>query len=275
MNVYYSLDNCTENQNFALLQSLLRPELIEKKGSHMCSIMRILILLSLFVLILQNASARTPVWLCAANDSICVSGVLEVPQKKGPHPAVIILHGSRGFDGRYPRLARYFADSCFVALALDYYANAGSSPIGSEEKLKKWSSYQHEVRQAVAYLQALPQVSEKPIALVGFSRGAFLAVSVANLLPSVKAVVDFFGGGGGGNTALQDEVKGFPPLLILHGEEDRIVPIKFATALRDAVVKAGGRVEMHTYPGEGHGLSDKTLPDALKRTILFLRDHLK
>ena len=227
----------------------------------MQSTMGFLSIYLLFTVILQNAAAQTPARLCSANDSICVSGILEIPEATGPHPAVIILHGARGFDQRYPHLARYFADSGFVALALDYYARVGPSPIGSEEKLKKWPSYQQEVRQAVAYLQALPEVSDRPIALVGFSRGAFLAVSIAASLPRVRAVVDFFGGGGGGDKALQDEVKGLPPLLILHGEADRIVPVRFAGDLRDAVIEVGGRAEMHTYPAEGHGLSDKTMPN--------------
>jgi dienelactone hydrolase len=50
---------------------------------------------------------------------------------------------------------------------------------------------------------------------VGYSRGAFLAVSVASSIPKVAAVVDFYGGGPAGSGDEKDWR--FPPLLILHG----------------------------------------------------------
>jgi carboxymethylenebutenolidase len=203
-----------------------------------------------------------------------VYGVLELPRGPGPHPAVILLHGARGWDARYPRLARAFADSGFATLALDYYAEAGYSAIGSDEKLEKWPLYQAAVRSAVRYMHTSPVVAEGSVALVGFSRGAFLAVSVASSLPAVRAVVDLYGGGGGGTQELEHEVPGLPPLLILHGDADRIVPVRYAHELGSAVTGAGGVVEMHIYAGEGHGLSKATMPDAIRRTVEFLRRHL-
>jgi carboxymethylenebutenolidase len=213
--------------------------------------------------------------LCTHSDSICVTGLLEIPHTKGLHPAVIILHGAAGFDQRYAGLARFLADSGFVTLALDYYAEVGPSPISSEEKLKKWPGYQLAIRNAVKYLSSLKNVSEQRIGLVGFSRGAFLAVSVAASIPSVKAVVDFFGGGGGGTEPLEKEVQGLPPLLILHGENDRIVPLRFAHDLEDAVKRARGKVELQVYTNEGHGLSQATLPDAFRKMVKFLNLYLE
>jgi len=117
---------------------------------------------------------------------------------------------------------------------------------------------------------------------VGYSRGAFLAVSVASSVPAVRAVVDYFGGGGGGTESLEQEVEGFPPLLILHGDADSIVPIRFAYELRDAVIEAGGEVEWHVYPGADHAFnapfaptySEAAAADAFARTFDFLRRRL-
>lgn len=94
--------------------------------------------------------------------------------------------------------------------------------------------------------------------------------------------MDFFGGGGAGNTSLDDQVRHFPPLLILHGDADTAVPVSHAYRLRDAVIAHGGEVEMHLYPGAGHGFnapwsvkySESEASDSLNRRIEFLTRRL-
>ena len=170
----------------------------------------------------------------------------------------------------------------FVALALDYYVETGGAAVGSDEKLQKWPQWKETVRNAVQYLQGLPSVSGQSVGLVGYSRGAFLAVSVASSVSGVKAVVDLYGGGGGGTDSLEQEVRNFPALLILHGEADDIVPVRFAHNLRDAVIAHGGEVEMHLYAVAGHAFNATFAPtyselaasDAFRRTVEFLRRRL-
>jgi carboxymethylenebutenolidase len=211
-----------------------------------------------------------------------VWGAIEFPDEAGPRPGVVLLHGAVGWRPEVAELASLLADSGFVALAIDYYVEAERTPIRSEAKLAAWPAYEGAVRRAVEYLQSLPQVDGEPIGLVGFSRGAFLAVSVASSVPGVGAVVDFYGGGGGGPASLPEDVEGLPPLLILHGDADKIVPLKFAFELRDAVTAAGGEVELHVYPGAGHVFNlsysstyrEEAARDAHKRTVEFLRKWL-
>jgi dipeptidyl aminopeptidase/acylaminoacyl peptidase len=65
------------------------------------------------------------------------------------------------------------------------------------------------------------------------------------------------------------------PLLVLQGEEDRIVPPAQAHAVIGAVERAGGTVESHFYPGEGHGWgTPDAVIDELTRTEDFLRRHV-
>jgi carboxymethylenebutenolidase len=226
---------------------------------------------------------QDPERLSGPEISPAVWGVVEAPHTPGPHAGVILLPGAAGWRPVYAELARVFADSGFVTLALDYHAETGTAAVGSEEKLQKWPQWQATVRNAVAYLQALQAVSGRPVGLVGYSRGAFLAVSVASSVPGVASVVDYFGGGGGGSESLDREAQGFPPLLILHGDADSVVPVKFAYQLRDAVIAGGGKVELHVYPGADHAFnapfsssySEAAASDALARTVEFLRRRLK
>ncbi len=93
------------------------------------------IMISGMLILFDHAISRDPARLCNPADSICITGVVEFPQNEGPHPAVVLLHGAAGWHTKYALLAGLLADSGFVALALDYYADVGSSTIGSEGKL--------------------------------------------------------------------------------------------------------------------------------------------
>jgi dienelactone hydrolase len=211
-----------------------------------------------------------------------VWGVLEIPHTPGPHPGVILLTGSSGWKDAYPEIAKSLSASGFVALAIDYLAETGYEP-SSNDQLKYWPIWQAIVRNAVACLQASPSVSRCGIGLVGYSLGAFLAVSVATTLQGVGAVVDFFGGGSSEKELLEAEVRHFPPLLIIHGEADSIVPVSNAYRLRNAVMAQGGEVETHIYPGAEHGFNAPWSPwysapeasDSLTRMIGFLAKRLR
>jgi carboxymethylenebutenolidase len=228
------------------------------------------------------AAVQAPERLTGTDVSPAVWGLVEMPQGTGPHPAVIVLPGAAGWRPMHADVARILADSGFVALALDYYGETGGAAIRSDEKLEKWPRWKATVRNAVVYVRGLPSVLDRPVGLVGYSRGAFLAVSVAGSAAGVQAVVDFYGGGGGGTDALEQEVRDFPALLILHGDADEVVPVRYAYALRDAVVADGGDVEMHLYSGAGHAFiapyastySQPAAQDAFSRTVEFLRRRL-
>jgi dipeptidyl aminopeptidase/acylaminoacyl peptidase len=43
------------------------------------------------------------------------------------------------------------------------------------------------------------------------------------------------------------------PLVIIHGEEDPVVPADHSRVLAEQITAAGGQVDLHLFPGEGHG----------------------
>ena len=88
-------------------------------------------------------------------------------------------------------------------------------------------------------------------ALVGFSQGAMMALQVGlRHLPPPRAVVAYSG-------ILLDET-GFsaqpPPVLLVHGEDDAVVPAE-ATRVAERVLRAAGVVvEADISPRLGHGI---------------------
>jgi dipeptidyl aminopeptidase/acylaminoacyl peptidase len=59
-------------------------------------------------------------------------------------------------------------------------------------------------------------------------------------------------------------------LLLLQGEDDKVVPLAQARDMADAMRAAGREVELQVYPGEGHGFRRaESIVDALTRELAF------
>jgi carboxymethylenebutenolidase len=208
-----------------------------------------------------------------------VFGYLEIPKRYGTHPAVIILYGAAGWRQDYISLAKTYSNAGFVSLVLDYFAVTGQG-ITEADRRSMWPQWQEMIRSAVIFLKNHPASKNQHIGLIGYSLGAFLAVSVASSIPEVKAVVDFFGGGR--PETIENDVINFPPLLIFHGKEDNIVPVSNAYLLKNTVIDQGGQVEMHIYQNEQHSFSaawssnysESASSDSLRKTIDFLKRQL-
>ncbi len=61
-----------------------------------------------------------------------------------------------------------------------------------------------------------------------------------------------------------------PPVLIIHGEEDRTVPVKDAKAFAKRMKDAGNRCELNVYEGQRHLGWEKNNEDAYKKIDGFL-----
>jgi phospholipase/carboxylesterase len=60
-----------------------------------------------------------------------------------------------------------------------------------------------------------------------------------------------------------------PPVLLLHGDQDAMVPFADMGAAGDALVTAGFETYGHVMQGTGHGIA----PDGLSVALHFLRDR--
>lgn len=62
-----------------------------------------------------------------------------------------------------------------------------------------------------------------------------------------------------------------PPVLIVHGDADRLVPIEHGKALQQALQAAGVSVDFHAVAGEGHAVRGR---DEYVRIAAFFDSHL-
>jgi dipeptidyl aminopeptidase/acylaminoacyl peptidase len=78
------------------------------------------------------------------------------------------------------------------------------------------------------------------------------------------------------NSPVQQAHRIKAPVMLVHGAKDRRVSIEHATAMREALRKAGQEPEWVTYADEGHGwLNVETRVDFAQRLERFLALHLK
>ena len=66
-----------------------------------------------------------------------------------------------------------------------------------------------------------------------------------------------------------------PPVLILHGDADVIVPVEHAHALEAALKKAGVKVGKVILPNARHNVSGAGDPRAHQPALQFIRKHLQ
>ena len=113
-------------------------------------------------------------------------------------------------------------------------------------------------------------VGPEALALVGFSQGAMMSLHVAPRRQVAMAAVVAISGMLIAPDRLQGEVRVRPPVLVMHGDQDQVVPFFQMAAAVDALAGAGFSTLGHVMTGMGHGISQ----DGLSSALGFLKKHL-
>ncbi len=189
-------------------------------------------------------------------------------------PAVLVLHGSSGTvvgKGPLVDLCEKLAAGGKVAMLIHYFDRTGTVWSGDGEIYKHWPAWVETVRHGVDFAASHPRVRSGSIGLFGYSLGAYLAVSESAFDSRIKAVAEL---SGGQFLAEKGRLPRLPPLLILHGREDKRVSLTQALELEKAARQLGAPLEVKLYEDEGHVLSATARADALARALKFFDLHL-
>ena len=108
------------------------------------------------------------------------------------------------------------------------------------------------------------------LALVGFSQGTMMSLHIAPRRDAALAGVVAFSGRLLAPERLAAEARVKPPVLLLHGDADPVVPFADMGKAGDALVAAGFETYAHVMKGTGHGIA----PDGLSVALHFLRQRL-
>ena len=125
-----------------------------------------------------------------------------------------------------------------------------------------------------AYLDAViaeEGVPAERIILFGFSQGTMMALHVAPRREDPVAGIAAFSGRLLLPDLLAEEAKSRPPVLLLHGDADDVVPPQSLPEAANALKAAGwNKVYAHVMKGGGHGISN----DGLSVAFTFIRERL-
>lgn len=113
-------------------------------------------------------------------------------------------------------------------------------------------------------------VGPEAVALVGFSQGAMMSLHVAPRRAAPVAAIVAISGRLLAPELLQVQLRVKPPVLLIHGDEDPVVPFADMSAAGNALVAAGFETYGHVMKGTGHGIA----PDGLGAALGFLKERL-
>lgn len=272
----WQADGAERQHGYGNPYALLRPvchraDAASGRGRHHARFRR-------FYLALDNAGvveSQNAVQVQVLNAGPVYGTLYEPAQRSAALPAVLMLHGSEGYDANngssgLQATAQHLAAQGSVTLALCYFGCTGRPAVLQQIALEY-------VFSAVQYLEGLPEVDSSKVSVLGLSRGAELSLIVGANRPELRSVIALYGSpyyepafGNGKPIAdcswtLNDQcvaayrtmptipvqqIKG--PVLLLHGLDDTLWPAGYSETIADELATAGHPYQLTLFPDVGH-----------------------
>ena len=212
-----------------------------------------------------------------------IDGPRLAPRSGRARQLVVFLHGY-GADGNdLIEIGRqwqsWLPDAAFVAPHAP--EACGMAPMGRQwfpltfrDPHERWRGVNHAGPGLDAFLSAELERHDLPpskLALVGFSQGTMMALHVALRHPAPVAAVLGYSGmlvveEGKGPESLKAQIRAKPPILLVHGDRDDVIPVEALFMTSDALGVAEIPCQWHLSAGVAHGID----AEGLRHGGLFL-----
>ncbi len=191
------------------------------------------------------------------------------PSSGGEIKQLVILCHGLGADGNdliglAPYFARILPDAKFISPNAPFACDM--APFGYQ-----WFSLQERTEEAMlaGARMARPildkfiddqlakhNLTEDKLALIGFSQGTMMSVFTTPRREKPVAGVIGYSGRLIGAETLADEVKSTPPMVLINGDQDELVPGEVQPIAVKALTDAGIDVQGHMRPGLDHSIDE-------------------
>lgn len=210
-------------------------------------------------------------------------------ERKGPTQAdsvVIFLHGygADGADllGLADPLAPHLPGTAFYApnaaersvnnpMGFQWFPIPWMDGSSEEQARSSMAESVNDINSFIDKVLADNQVAPERLILVGFSQGTMMSLHVAPRRDKAIGGIVGFSGRLLEPETLAAEAKVKPPVLLLHGDQDPVVPFDSMGFAADALHGEGFETYTYVMKNTPHGIS----PDGLSVALSFIRDRLK
>jgi len=111
-------------------------------------------------------------------------------------------------------------------------------------------------------------LDDRRLALLGFSQGTMMSLHVAPRRPRPMAGVLGYSGAFLGAETLANDLVSRPPVFLIHGDADQVVPVQALHAAVAGLQAAGIPVQSRVRPGLAHGID----PQGMAMGAAFLEN---
>lgn len=208
-------------------------------------------------------------------------GYLALPDGPGRHPGVVVIHEAFGLNDHIKDVARRFAGQGYAALAVDLFGGRNRAVcmtrfmagmlIASVDRFGVG-----DLKQALSYLSARPEVDAHRVGAVGYCMGGSFAVTWACTDDRLKAIAPYYAV----NPRPIEAVARMCPVVGSYPEKD--FTANAGRKLDAELTRRGIAHDIKIYPGARHsffndsrGAYDKeAAEDSWRRVLDFFSTHL-
>ena len=102
-------------------------------------------------------------------------------------------------------------------------------------------------------------LTERDLVLCGFSQGTMLSLATGLRRERPVAGIMGFSGALPGGGRLKDEMRSKPPIMLVHGDQDQVLPLGFMFDALENLAAAGHGAQWHISQGLPHSIGEDGL----------------
>lgn len=208
-------------------------------------------------------------------------GFLALPDGKGPHPGVVVIHEAYGLNHNIKEIAQRFAAEGYAALAADLFGNRNRAICMARfmagmlrGNLDRFGV--QDLKAALSYLVSLPEVDPERVGAIGFCMGGSFAITWACTDNRLKAIAPYYGV----NPKPLEAVKRICPVVGSYPEKD--FTASAGRRLDAELTRHDIEHDIKVYPGAQHSFFNDTrrsfnraaADDSWARVLKFFDAHL-
>jgi len=210
-----------------------------------------------------------------------LEGYLARPEGDGPFPGIVVIHEAYGLNENMKDIARRFADQGYVALAVDLFAGRNRAIcmfqlIGGLLLRSLNNRGVHDLKAALTFLSAQPEVDDARLGAVGYCMGGSYAIAWACTDDRLKAIAPYYAG----NPRPLEAVARLCPVVGSYPDKD--FTTKQGQKLDVELERYDVPHDIKIYPGAKHSFFNDTggnynevaARDSWGRVLAFFGEHI-